>query len=584
MPGLSAPIRYLKPAAQLNYFPWQRYQTLRQITQEVDDILNDLQQGIAVVTEALQAIQSNKLSEMDNQDSKLSISISSVGQQASKDKQRTVSFIKLLQPYALSAESCEGLNNYLGVNFFSGGSLGKWLAFLKPYQWNKFHKIKQEMSLGEHDTHYDKIKNYDHQLSLNLIRVSEALKSLLSNKEKCKKTKIAVWNKTYWMLHLTYKRIISIHNLYFDTKNLATSDTVSGFNLSDSASDTEKSLTKTFGEMQKLQSSRYMTLVTTMVAVFMAIGLLGTLAASGIFGAPLAILVGWGGMKTLLAPFMWGVAHVMPTPSSWFFIPVAVAIMTSALTSIHSTLFSETTWRLSPFQKPHLQNKHNDDLTSYRKAIVNQLKHLKCLRLPSEKYYNDEPYATLNDWQIVFKTLCNPLRLSYAILSLLHGMINFSIDVSVRIICSPLGILEGTLYKKMSRMMACVLKAPIDCAATLVSLVLEIMIKATDVIWNWVLPTLGKIFFGIPQAMAVYFDYRAYLKHSNSTLEKQHGLLGQLTAENQDSGDELTASTYRGDNLSGEESKAPPATGAARSGPHLTDEEECNRQQEYTPG
>ena len=474
MPGLSHPIRSIPNQSQLTYFPWQRYLEMRKVTHMVNQIVTVLVQDFPWL----------KL-------------LSALAEKPLASKQVIVDFDHVMDPYVLDDSDANALSKRLGVGAAAGATWGKWLAFFKQEQWNPYFQVKQESAHHSSDSRHTKIKAYDQKLHEKLLQLDEQLG----------KDRIDFKSKSGWTLWLAKKRLTYIRNLYFDALPVEKAGEPDILSNNASMQDKMKASLEKMKNQQSMQFSRKMVLFMTIMFAIMAVGTLAIIAGSGVLGASLAAFVGHGGIKIILAPSVWLASHALPSMSSWLFIPVASSFIANALVWIHSSLYAETTWRLWPFHKPHFSYDRIQNLNSAYHAFIDQIKHLNFLRLPGEEFRANDSFVTLATWKIVLKTCVNPLRLGYSVLSLVHGVLN--------IICDLLAHFVGMLFDfvshyrlSVSNELADLLKLPIDFVFTLAYLSAEIIIKATDVVWNLVLPTLGKVFIGLPLTAKLAWDQR----------------------------------------------------------------------------
>jgi len=484
MPGLSQPIRFIPNKSQLRYFPWQRYLEMRKVTHQVADIMRDVAVSIADPSGAGTTVPIDLEADM--------------------------------KPFVLADKDVRELNNKLGEKLSAGTTWGKWLAFFKQESWNPYFQVLQEHAHESASTRHKKIEEYNQQLHKKLQAVYKQLDT----------RRLSPNSRALWTVWLAKKRIAYIRDLYFDPIPQDADKEVDAVDTKGSVEDKVKSGFDSVKKYQGMTTSRKVTFLMTVMFAVLAVGTLAVIAGSGILGAPLAAVVGWGAIKVILAPSVWLASLALPSMSTWYFIPMAVSFIANALIWIHSAMFAETSWRFLPFHKPHMQVTRVNDFNLGFKALMEQFKHLSFLRLPGEEARKNDSFVTLDNWQIVLKACFNPLRLVYATLSLVHGVLNFAIDLVARFVGLFFSF-DINYQHKASSFVAGLFKAPVDVVFTVVYLSAEIIIKATDVVWNLVLPTLGKLFIGGPLTAKLAWDHRKQKNTAPTTSSRAHTTLSK---------------------------------------------------------
>ena len=456
MPGLSQPIRFMSAKTQLKRFPWQRYQELLKIQGQVDEICQELQRALGNHLQVLATLPGYD-----------------------KNVKPPQTFASLMAHYALHEEDCKALNNRLGAGFSAGGTSGKYLANWRSDDRNPFYQVTQEQVHGERNTiRQAKIEAFDAQLDTNIGRLIIHLKSGGKGWKQ-----LSVW--------AARSRLKAMRARLFDMKEKT------------AKTDNEKKRS-VFKRLQSMQTpSRKMMVFQLLMFSLFFVGCLAVIAATGAFGAPLVAFVGIGAVKTLLAPAVW-LASLGGAKIGGLFIAKTIMYGLMFLNSIHSLLYIETKWRLWPFHKPHLSTKLNTDvLVNTFNAFKQQLATFAFLRLPDEQHGSNK-FSTYNNSEILLKTLCNPLRLVYATLYISHGLLNLAIDIMAHVIGFFIGRIGNEAGRHTSIFIANLLKAPLDVLLTGVAMVVEVLVKITDVVWSIAFPLLGKLTFGTVQAIHVY--------------------------------------------------------------------------------
>ena len=456
MPGLSQPIRFMSAKTQLKRFPWQRYQELLKIQGQVDEICQELQRALGNHLQVLATLPGYD-----------------------KNVKPPQTFASLMAQYALHEEDCKALNNRLGAGFSAGGTSGKYLANWRSDDRNPFYQVTQEQVHGERNTtRQAKIEAFDAQLDTNIGRLIIHLKSAGKGWKQ-----LSVW--------AARSRLKAMRARLFDMKEKT------------AKIDNEKKRS-VFKRLQSMQTpSRKMIVFQLLMFSLFFVGCLAVIAATGAFGAPLVAFVGIGAVKTLLAPAVW-LASLGGAKIGGLFIAKTIMYGLMFLNSIHFLSYIETKWRLWPFHKPHLSTKLSTDvLVNTFNAFKQQLATFAFLRLPDEQHGNNK-FSTYNNSEILLKTLCNPLRLVYATLYISHGLLNLAIDIMANVIGFFIGRIDNNAGRHTSTFIANLLKAPLDVLLTGVAMVVEVLVKVTDVVWSIVFPLLGKLTFGTVQAIHVY--------------------------------------------------------------------------------